>query len=189
MIGAQFAGRRDLEEVIPATITSLGAIMRTVAIPLIILLATACRYRPEPIPIQGDRTEIARLAGTWIGEYTGTSSGRSGNITFTLKAGTDSAFGDVLMVPAGTMNPILPADNPTDHRVHARSPQVLQVSFVSIAGGRVSGTLEPYVAPDCSCTVRTTFTGVIATDVIDGTFVTRGPSGLEQTGRWRVMRR
>ena len=163
--------------------------MRAIALLVTILLATACRYRPEPIPIQGDRSDIARLSGTWVGEYTGTSTGRSGSITFTLKAGTDSAFGDVLMVPSGTMNPILPADNPADHRGHARSPQVLQMSFVSISGGRVSGTLEPYVAPDCACTVRTTFTGTITSDAVEGTFVTRGPGGLEQTGRWRVMRR
>jgi hypothetical protein len=163
--------------------------MRIVAALLIFPLAMACQSRPDPIPIQGDRAEMARLAGTWVGEYTGTTSGRSGSITFTLKAGTDSAFGDVLMVPTGTMNPIVPADNATEHRLHAKSPQVLQVSFVRIAGGRVSGTLEPYVAPDCTCTVRTTFTGQVTSDLVEGTFVTRGPSGLEQAGRWRVMRR
>ena len=163
--------------------------MRIVAALLIFPLATACQSRPDPIPIQGDRAQMARLAGTWVGEYTGTTSGRSGSITFTLKAGTDSAFGDVLMVPSGTMNPIVPADNATEHRLHAKSPQVLQVSFVRIAGGRVSGTLEPYVAPDCTCTVRTTFTGQVTSDLAEGTFVTRGPSGLEQAGRWRVMRR
>ena len=153
-----------------------------------ILLATACRYRPEPIPVQGDRAEIARMAGTWVGEFSGTTSGRSGSITFTLKAGTDSAFGDVLMVPAGGMNPIMPADNPAEHRLHASSPQVLRVSFVTITDGRVFGTLEPYIAPDCQCTVRTTFTGTIGTDAVDGTFVTRAPGGVEQTGRWRVVR-
>jgi hypothetical protein len=116
-------------------------------------------------------------------------SGRTGSITFTLKAGTDSAFGDVLMMPAGGLNPLRPADNPIDHRAHTSSPQALRVSFVSVANGRVSGALEPYIAPDCECTVRTTFEGAIGADAIEGTFVTRPPVGPEQTGRWRVVRR
>jgi hypothetical protein len=152
------------------------------------LAAAACRYRPEPVPIRGERDDLARLAGSWVGEYTGTTSGRTGNITFTLKAETDSAFGDVLMVPAGATNSFLPADSPIEHRQHAGSPQVLRVSFVRVAGAQVSGTLEPYTAPDCDCVVRTTFTGTIGGDAVDGTFVTRGPSGYEQAGRWRVVR-
>lgn len=162
----------------------LGSVVATI----VLLGAAACRYHPDPIPIQGARSEIARLAGTWVGEYSGTTSGRSGSITFTLKAGTDSAFGDVLMVPVGGGNPIAAADNPAQHRLHARSPQVLQVSFVAVADTRVSGTLEPYLAPDCQCVVRTTFTGSISGDVVEGTFVTRVPAGAEQGGRWKVMR-
>jgi hypothetical protein len=80
------------------------------------------------------------------------------------------------------------ADNPAQHRLHARSPQVLQVSFVAVADARVSGTLEPYLAPDCQCVVHTTFTGSISGDVVKGTFVTRVPGGAEQGGRWKVMR-
>jgi hypothetical protein len=162
--------------------------MRTTAALMLIVVATACRYRPEPIPIQGEQSELARLAGTWVGEYSGTISGRTGSITFTLKAGTDSAFGDVLMMPAGSLNSLIPADTPIDHRSHARSPQVLRVSFVSVAKGRVFGSLEPYIAPDCECTVRTTFDGAIDADAIEGIFVTRAPGGFEQTGRWRVLR-
>lgn len=163
--------------------------MRTTVVLLAVLVASGCRYRPEPIPIGGARFEIARLAGAWVGEYSGTVSGRSGSISFTLKAGTDSAFGDVLMMAAGSLNPVMAADSRIDHRSHANSAQVLRVSFVSVANGRVFGTLEPYIAPDCECEVRTTFDGAIGTDAIEGTFVTRAPGGLEQTGRWRVMRR
>jgi len=162
--------------------------MHTTVILLAGLAAAGCRYRPEPIPIQGERAEIARLAGTWVGEYTGTVSGRTGSITFVLKAGTDSAFGDVLMIPTGNRNALMPADNPVDHRSHAGSPQVLRVSFVSVVSGRVFGTLEPYIAPDCECIVRTTFDGAVGGDAVEGTFVTRA-RGFEQTGRWRVMRK
>lgn len=161
---------------------------RSVVAGMALFGVTACWYRPDPIPVQGERAELARLAGTWVGDYSGTASGRSGSITFTLKAGTDSAFGDVLMVPAGGANPIAAADNPAEHRLHARSPQVLRVSFVVVADGRVSGTLEPYKAPDCDCVVRTTFTGSINGDVVEGNFVTRAPGGVEQGGRWRVIR-
>jgi hypothetical protein len=163
--------------------------MRTTAALLAVLVATGCRYRPEPIPVRGERAEIARMAGTWVGEYSGSTSGRSGSITFTLQANADSAFGDVLMVPASNMAPLRPTDNAAQHALHARSPQVLQVSFVIIADGRVSGALEPYTAPDCECTVHTTFTGAVGSDAVEGTFVTRSTGGYEQKGRWRVMKR
>jgi hypothetical protein len=60
---------------------------------------------------------------------------------------------------------------------------------VSVGGGTITGTLEPYVSPDCECVVTTTFTGHIAGDTIDGIFVTRMPSGLLLEGAWQVTRR
>ncbi|MFN2566944.1 MAG: hypothetical protein ABR499_18250 [Gemmatimonadaceae bacterium] len=80
------------------------------------------------------------------------------------------------------------AHDPGEHLAHARSAEVLRVAFVRVAAGQVSGMLEPYVAPDCQCQVTTSFTGTVQGDVIEGTFVTRGAAGLEQSGRWRVSR-
>ena len=81
-----------------------------------------------------------------------------------------------------------PADDPATHRSHARGPQMLAVRFVDIHGGEVEGALEPYVAPDCACTVSTMFRGVVRGDTIRGTFLTRGRLINDQTGVWGVMR-
>ncbi|MDE3127007.1 MAG: hypothetical protein KGL38_03320 [Gemmatimonadota bacterium] len=152
------------------------------------LLLVACHYRPTPVPVQGEPAAIEALAGDWTGSYAGDQSGRSGSITFRISEHGDSAFGDVLMVPAQGIGP-RPVDVPAEHLRHARSPQSLAIRFVALVDHRVRGTLEPYVAPDCECRVHTTFTGTVSGDVVAGTFVTRSDDGLEQTGRWRVTRK
>jgi hypothetical protein len=153
-----------------------------------ILCVLACRYQPSPVLLRGSPPEIAALAGDWSGEYSGTQSGRSGSITLRIAAGSDTAFGDVTMLGDAGQR-FVAADAPRDHLAHARSADVLRVTFVRVADGRVSGALEPYTAPDCQCVVTTTFSGTVQGDVVEGTFVTRAAQGLEQTGRWRVTRR
>jgi hypothetical protein len=151
------------------------------------LLLVGCHYQPVPVPVQAAPGALASLAGAWEGTYVGEQSGREGSITFRVTEHGDSAFGDVLMVPAQGGQP-RPVDAPAEHLRHAASPQLLSIAFVALAGQRLRGTLEPYVAPDCECRVLTTFTGTIAGDVVSGTFVTRTSDGVEQTGRWRVSR-
>lgn len=153
-----------------------------------VLMLTACQYKPTPVAIAGDPGSIRALAGTWSGTYLGTDTRRTGNITFTIRVDGDSAFGDVLMEQPPGAPVLLPADDPTLHRAHARSPQLLAVRFVGVMGGEVSGALEPYVAPDCDCTVRTTFTGRVRGDTVSGTFETRAPMLPVQTGVWSVAR-
>ena len=152
------------------------------------VLLAACHYRQTPVPVQGQHSAIEALAGDWSGGYAGDQSGRSGSITFRITEHGDSAFGDVVMVPAQGIGP-RPVDVPAEHLRHAQSPQSLAIAFVGLAGNRVRGTLEPYVAPDCECRVHTAFTGTVAGDVIEGTFVTRSADGMEQTGRWPVTRK
>src|SRR5918992_932291 len=139
---------------------------------LVVLLgiSAACHYNPSPVTLRGSPPEIAALAGEWVGEYTGSQSGRSGSISLRITAGGDAAHGE------------------REHLAHARSADVLRISFVRVAQGEVTGVLEPYIAPDCQCRVTTSFTGSVKGDTIDGTFTTRGSAGLEQTGRWRVSR-
>ncbi|HEU5217255.1 MAG TPA: hypothetical protein VFU23_01250 [Gemmatimonadales bacterium] len=152
------------------------------------LAALACRYRPQPVPVWGERADVAKLAGEWEGEYSSTESRRTGSITFMITAQGDSAFGDVLMpVPAGeeALRPIDPAQA---HLTHARSADLLSVQFVTITGGRLRGELEPYIAPDCECVVRTVFTGTVTGNTIAGTYLTTTPWGGRQEGRWRVAR-
>ena len=150
-------------------------------------LCAGCHTQPVPVPVRADPAALAELAGNWIGTYQGSESGRSGQITFQISEHGDSAFGDVLMVPQSGAMPH-PVDPPAAHLRHASSPQSLSIAFVALAGDRVRGTLEPYVAPDCQCRVQTTFTGAVSGDQITGTFITRTANGAEQTGHWHVSR-
>ena len=53
----------------------------------------------------------------------------------------------------------------------------------------VTGTLEPYIEPECLCAVSTTLTGTAVGDTIRGTFVTRSASGESHDGQWKLVRR
>lgn len=162
--------------------TALGGIVLSMA------MLGCGRYQPTPVPVQGVQADIAALAGDWEGSYSSLDSRRDGTITFTITAGADSAFGDVLMVPhAGGQVLASDASSP-QHLAHARSPELLRVTFVRIAGGRVQGALEPYVAPDCQCVVTTMFQGAATSDRIEGTYITTGRDGLRQEGRWSMRR-
>ncbi len=149
----------------------------------------ACTATPSPVHVVGTRSEVALLSGDWEGEYSSVETGRSGNISFSLKAGTDTAFGDVVMVPRAiapsTSDPrsALPATPP--------APQVLPISFVRVATSTISGTLSPYKSPDCGCTLSTVFRGTIGGDRIEGTFITSHSdhSAPQQQGRWWVKRK
>jgi hypothetical protein len=153
------------------------------------VLVAGCHYRPTPVPLAGDRSSIAALAGEWTGTYQGTQSGRTGSIAFIIQVSGDSAFGDVLMETPPGMPAIRPADDPVAHRIHARGSQLLAVRFVDIIGGDIEGALEPYSAPDCDCTVTTVFNGRTLGDTIRGTFLTRGQLIAPQAGVWAVMRK
>src|SRR4051812_25189039 len=139
-----------------------------------VVLVSGCHYNPTPVPMSGDRSSIARVAGEWNGTYRGTESGRNGSISFNIRSNADSAFGDVLMEPPPGMANVQPADDPVAHQRHARGPKLLAIKFVDISGGDVEGALEEYVAPDCDCIVSTRFTGRVIGDTIRGGFVTRG---------------
>ena len=148
----------------------------------------ACASIPETVPLVGSPMDVSSLVGEWSGEYDGGASGRSGSIVFVLRSATDTAHGDVLMIPRAY------GERATAEARHGqlqlRSNQVLKIAFVRVANGEVSGTLDPYTDPECNCSVQTTFTGRLTGNVIEGTFVTRGSQlPREHTGRWRVTRR
>ena len=157
-----------------------------------VLLAVAlasCRYQPTPVVLQGAPADIAALAGQWDGEYSSEESHRAGTISFTIRPGSDTAFGDVSMIPEMGQAFIAADAASQAHLAHASAPEVLRVTFVRISGGVLEGALEPYVAPDCRCVVTTVFRGAREGDVIQGRFETRGEAGLRQEGRWRMQRR
>jgi hypothetical protein len=148
---------------------------------LVLFAAAACSGNPAPVPLLGDPGDIAQLAGTWMGEYWSPESGRSGSITFSLKAGADTAFGDVLMIPS---------DQPHTHTGAHPASEFLAITFVRVDAGRVRGRLDPYRDPVCGCRLETTFDGTIRPDTVAGTYTSRHIEGGDvQHGQWRVIRR
>jgi hypothetical protein len=150
--------------------------------------AIACRYQPTPVALQGAPADIAALQGEWSGEYSSPDSRRSGSITLTIRAGTDTAFGDVVMVTSGGQA-VHAADDPHAHKLHSPSTDVLRIAFVRIFGGMVAGELEPYIAPDCGCRVNTVFQGTVHRNRVSGEYFTTGPGGLRQQGTWSASRK
>jgi len=150
----------------------------------------ACGASRAPVPLVGSSSDVSALAGEWAGDYSSAQSGRSGSISFTLRATDDSAFGDVVMVPTAWGRPLVPW---RDQSVSAgnQSPQstVLTIRFVRVEQGHVSGTLDPYADPQTGARLLTTFAGQLNGKTIEGTYTTTLPSGETQTGRWTVQKR
>jgi hypothetical protein len=149
----------------------------------------ACAVHQAPVPLTGTVSDLEALVGQWVGEYSSTETGRRGSISFQLAARGDTAYGDVVMVPAGWNQPLLPMrDEPRNAGQRPRA-EVLTISFVRVTGGEVSGTLAPYRDPTCDCALHTRFAGRLVGDVIDGTYTSRREQDpQEQRGRWRVTR-
>lgn len=151
---------------------------------------SACHYTPTPVVLHASPGDVMSLAGTWEGTFLGKESARTGTITFTIEAGKDTAHGDVLL-EASAQYQFVAADVASgEHRLHSRAPEVLRITWVGLHSGYVEGALEPYIAPDCQCTVKTTFNGSADADgdLIKGEYVTVGPS-IRQTGTWTVRRK
>lgn len=153
------------------------------------LLISACVQAISTVPVRGSEPAVAQLAGKWEGEYSSEETGRGGSITFQLRAGADTAEGEVVMTARDDARSA-PSATARESLGHAGRPDVLTIRFVVAHGDTVSGVLAPYADPDCGCTLTTTFRGGILGDVIEGTFETTG-SGFHPTqrGRWRVVRR
>src|SRR5436309_9934801 len=163
-----------------------------ILIPMLAGLTTCTPTPPPPVPLAGTARDVAALAGRWEGSYSSAVTGRSGSISFTLSAGTDSAFGDVIMVPRGWGRPLQAWDRPGSAGAPGTQPRaaVLTINFVRVAGGRVTGRLAPYADPESGAPLATTFEGQLAGDRIEGTYTTRGGGSPDaQTGQWQVMRR
>ena len=151
-------------------------------------LTTGCALNPAPVPVTGAPSEINALAGEWTGEYRSVETGRSGSILFTLQSGRDTAYGDVVMVARESGMTHDDAMRVATSRRQAN--QVLTIRFVRVTGSTVSGTIEPYPSPDCSCQLTTIFRGELRGDRIDGSFRTlhsENPTKVQQ-GTWWATR-
>ncbi len=169
--------------------------IRSPTLPGLLMLAltlSACGASRSPVPLVGAASDVSALTGEWAGDYSSAESGRSGSISFTLRAAGDSAFGDVVMIPTAWGRPLMPyREGNTAGAVGNQQPTstVLTIRFVRVEHGHVSGTLDPYADPQTGARLLTTFSGELSGKTITGTYTTRLPSGDTQTGRWTVQRR
>jgi hypothetical protein len=161
---------------------------RTLIGGLALALIVGCRSVPQtPVPLQADAVSIAHLAGNWVGEYWGGMGGRGGSLSFSLRSGTDSLYGEVTMVDPGGQ-PLRSADPSDAHAQHVRTPHQLRIDFVAARADSIRGVLEPYIAPDCQCAVSTTFFGHLKDGKITGTFQTRNAGRVQAEGSWEMKR-
>lgn len=131
------------------------------------LVAAGCAAPVAPFPVLGDRS---RLTGKWEGTYEGAGTGRTGTILFQFGAGTDSAYGSVMMDPGAA--------------------RALRVTYVWCGGDEVTGRLDPYEDPITGELVYTMFEGRLAGDVLSGSFSTLyADRGRLLEGTWSVRRR
>ncbi len=154
-----------------------------------ILYGSGCGPPPAlaPVPVEGTQVDLAAIAGEWSGRYWGDSVARHGTLTFRLRPGADTAYGEIEMnFAAGLRLYGESAEAPL-----RRSPcTTLDVAVVRMAGNTVRGTLAPYWDPDCDCRTHTVFEGELTGDSIAGTFSSRREAANMPllTGRWFVVR-
>lgn len=152
------------------------------------VLLASCATLPTKTPVQGDQQALRALEGEWNGTYESNETGRRGDIYFTLRAGVDTAVGQILMTPR--------VENQVNGTVDGRareivSPALITIRFVAAEGDQVYGMLDPYRDPVCGCPLETRFSGRRSGDIIRGIFVSDG-SGIfhhPTSGEWRVTRK
>ena len=166
--------------------------IRTVIALAVVLSAVACQWKRTPVPVISDTGSTGLLVGSWSGEYASKETGRSGTISFELASEKDTAYCDVVMLPAvQNLKVAVDPSSQTPAVRQAAPAEPLKIKFIRLGEGRITGTLEPYTDPDCACTVSTTFQGrFTGANTIEGTYLTTGRA-LDQptTGQWKVTRR
>ena len=170
--------------------TSVLLTGRTVLAAVGLLMCSGCASVAPKTPVRGEPVALARLHGDWEGTYESTDSDRSGVISFRLRAGTDTAQGEVLMTPHVRSTYSTP-DIPVTSRFEQHVVRALTIRFVYVEDDEVLGLLDPYDDPVCGCTLTTRFRGRISADVIEGSYRSDFSNDLyrHQTGKWRVQRR
>jgi len=155
-----------------------------------LMALTACGWKRTPVPIISDNGSSALLVGTWSGEYSSRETGRSGSITFEMASEKDTAYCDVVMVPKLGTFQTGASEHPAARTMKPESlAQPLKIRFIRLGEGRVSGTLDSYLDPECNCQVNTAFEGrIVSADTIEGTFITRGVGVQTSNGTWKVKR-
>jgi hypothetical protein len=162
---------------------------KTAAAVAALAILSACAWKRTPVPIIADNGSSALLVGSWSGEYSSAETGRSGSISFDMASEKDTAYCDVVMTPKPHTVQTTAREQPPVEIVNPEFAQPLKIRFIRLGEGRVSGTLNPYLDPECSCAVNTTFEGrTIGANIIEGTFITRGDGVPTSSGTWKVNR-
>lgn len=152
---------------------------------LLLFLLGCASSEPATVPVIGEPQDLTPLTGEWAGTYESRASGRSGSITFHLTENPKGAHGDVIFTPR--MDVVV-----NDGRLQPQmsSAAVLNIEFVRISAGEVSGRIEPYPDPEnAGAMLETHFSGHVTGDEIEGTFVTYSTAGVApRRGTWTVER-
>jgi hypothetical protein len=150
----------------------------------------ACASTPPGIEVSSQDFDLNPLVGVWRGSSTSVQTGRSGTIAFTLRAGESSATGNVMFIQRPD-SLLTPEEREALENIPAGGRAVVPIRFIRKQGGSLTGTLDPYRAPDCDCIVTTTFEGTFAdANTIQGTFTTvPSKAGASVTsGKWKMTR-
>jgi len=152
--------------------------------------ALACASTPPGTEISSSDFDIRPLVGVWRGSFNSAQTGRSGTVAFTLRAGESSAKGNVVLIPRPD-SLLTPEEREAPENVNMPGRLVVPITFIRKQGGSLNGILDPYTAPDCNCTVTTTFEGTFAdANTIEGSFTTvPSKAGASvSNGAWKVTR-
>jgi hypothetical protein len=156
------------------------------------VLSLGCSLRAPKTDVTADDFDLAPLVGKWAGEYSSRETGRTGDISFVLRAGEVAAFGRIEMVARESENATIPAYRPmVNGRLAIPARQLLTIHFVRKEGNGVIGLLDSYTDPDCACRVTTSFQGVFTDSrTIEGTYNTIGAdlAHIPTGGHWKVTK-
>jgi hypothetical protein len=142
----------------------------------------------ERIAVAGDAVSMEALAGRWIGEYKSEVTGRHGYISFTLSTEQDKAVGGISMVSGRKAKTGKPG-SAMRRRSGGEKRKPLNITFVKIAEGKVSGKVTPFFDPKFDSMVHTVFEGMLyGGELLEGTFTsTLADKGSSYSGTWRVI--
>jgi hypothetical protein len=142
------------------------------------------------VPVEGTARDLRWLAGDWAGEFASARDSRHGSIAFSLRAGRDTAQGQVVFTgptpPPGCTDPISAA---TESRAEAEI--VLTFARVDVTDRSVAGWMRPYRDPKLGCLMDTWFEGEARGDSLAGMYFSH-PADVAfsvRLGTWWVTRR
>jgi hypothetical protein len=173
--------------------TGVSAMRKTFIVGLIsffaMFLLSCGSSQPAGVHVIGTPEDLVPITGEWSGTFESAGTGRSGSITFHLTENPEGAHGDVLMVPKQEL--LFDGDHHQRPRSMTSGSNLLSIEFVRISGNEISGKIEPYPDPETpEATLETHFSGRLAGDWIEGTFVTYSDHGVSpRRGTWRVHRK